>query len=75
MHQFAKVLKLLSDTKILRAVGDISSVIDSYLELKPEDRCVVARDLSKHAEALILKARQNERNEKENLNNDSKHRS
>lgn len=76
MYEFSKILKLLADPKILKAVGDTSAIIDGYLELGSEDRCAVIRDLSKHAEVLIAKVKQNQmnkRDEQEGLDNDSKY--
>jgi hypothetical protein len=73
MHQFTKILKLLSDAKILKAIGDTSSVIDGLLELESEDRCAVARRLFEYAEALILKAKQNKVNKQEDSSNGTRH--
>lgn len=72
MHKLSKVLKLFADPQVLRAVGDTSSIIDGYLELDSEERRAIARDLSKHAETLIARAKQNRTTKQEDLDNGDK---
>lgn len=73
MYNFSRILKLLADPKVLKTVGDMSSIIDGYLELESEERCAIARDLSSHAEILIIKAKQTKTNKQEDLGNGTKH--
>jgi len=78
MKGFSKVLKLLADTRVLKTIGDMSSVIDGYLELGPEERCDVARNLSEYAEVLIHKIKQDQQkkqpNKQEDVDNGTEHR-
>lgn len=73
MNNISKLLKMFADTNTLRAVGDISSILDGYLELESREKCTFARKLANYAEALIFQIKQSRMSEKEDSSNDSKH--
>lgn len=73
MYKLSKMLKLLADPQILKAVGDTSSIIDGYLELDSDERRAIVRDLSERAKVLIAKAKQNGTTEQEDSDNGDKH--